>query len=162
MVLHTRHPTHSQRGSSVTGFLLFPLGPAALCTAWTPNGSCWNYQAPQAALRVLREKRKWPSRERRALALLLLTNRTPYRSLWIWLSTATAALLTGDPTLLRPLLLPEVSGTGWSHVKNRIIRFLPSPCLEIPLLHWHGYFSRQPWPSDNPNVQKSVFTVNKE
>lgn len=87
---------------------------------------------------------------------------TLYRSLWIRLSTATAALLTGDLALLCPLLLPEVSGTGWSHVKNQIIRFLSSPCLELPLLHWHGYFSRQPWPSNNPNVQKSIFTVNKE
>lgn len=87
---------------------------------------------------------------------------TPYRSLWIRLSTATAALLAGDLTLLHPLLLPEVSSTGWSHVKNQIIRFLPSPCLELPLLHWCGYFSRQPWPSDNPNVQKSIFTLNKE
>lgn len=160
VVLHTQHPPHPQHSSSVMGFLLFPLGPAALWAAWTPNGSYWNQQALQAALRAPREKRQLPSRGRRASLfqqgagthIAPVHQWTLYRPLRIWPSKSTVGLLTGVLTVLnRPL--PEVSITVRSCVKNVLIRFPPSPSLAISLLYQHRCFSRQPWPSNKVAAQ---------
>lgn len=96
VVLHPQHAPGPQHNRSVTGFLLFPWGPTALCAAWAHGESYWNYHALQAALRAPREKRQWPSRGRRALTLLLLTSELctdlyeydcPQPQLYFWLGS---------------------------------------------------------------------------